>query len=239
MRPSGHLTLITGGATGIGLALARTFLAHGNQVILVGRSGAALQAAAAGLPGALLCAADVSKSEDRARLVALFPQVTVLVNNAGTQVYKSIEASTAQEIEHEITVNLAAPVLLAHAFLPLLRQHPEAAIVNITSGLALVPKQATAIYCATKAGLHSASQSLRWQLEGSPVSVFEVLPPFVATAMTAHRGPGGMTPEQLAQSFWSGFVGNRYEMPIGATRWLQLLHRIAPGMASAMVRHRV
>lgn len=239
MKASGHVALITGGATGIGLALARVFLDHGNQVILVGRSEKALHAAAAVLPGVAICAADVSRPEDRARLVALFPQVTVLVNNAGTQVYKSIEASTALEIEHEIAVNLAAPILLAQGFLPVLKRHPEAAIVNVTSGLALVPKQATAIYCATKAGLHSASQSLRWQLEGSPVSVFEVLPPFVATAMTTHRGPGGMTPEQLAQAFWSGFVRDRHEMLIGATRWLQLLHRIAPGTAAALVRHRV
>lgn len=239
MQASGHVALITGGATGIGLALARTFLHKGNQVILVGRSEPALCAAAAQLPGADICVADVSKSEDRDRLVALFPHVTVLVNNAGTQVYKTIEASTPQEIEKEIAVNLAAPILLAHAFLPLLRAHPEAAIVNVTSGLALVPKQATAIYCATKAGLHSATQSLRWQLEGSSVSVFEVLPPFVATAMTAHRGSGGMTPEHLAQTFWSGFIQNRYEMLIGATRWLKLFHRIAPGMAMAKVRHRV
>ncbi|MFM6992766.1 MAG: SDR family NAD(P)-dependent oxidoreductase, partial [Rhodoferax sp.] len=103
----------------------------------------------------------------------------------------------------------------------------------------LAPKQATAIYCATKAGLHSASQTLRWQLEDSTVSVFEVLPPFVSTAMTAHRGRGGMTPERLAQVFWSDFVLDRYEMPIGATRWLKLLLRLAPGWATAKVRHRV
>jgi uncharacterized oxidoreductase len=239
MQSSGHVALITGGATGIGLALARTFLHHGNQVILVGRRESALQAAAALLPGAVICVADVSVPEDRERLAAQFPHVTVLVNNAGTQVYKTIEASTPQEIEDEIAVNFAAPILLAYAFLPVLRRHNEAAIVNVTSGLALVPKQATAIYCATKAGLHSATQSLRWQLEGSPVSVFEVLPPFVATAMTTHRGPGGMTPEQLAQAVWSGFIRNRHEMLIGATRWLKLLHRIAPGMAMAKVRHRI
>ena len=239
MRSSGHLALITGGAAGIGLALAKTFWAHGNQVILVGRNEASLHSAAVELPGAVTCVADVSKAEDRERLVTLFPQVTVLVNNAGIQVYKPIEASRDQEIEQEIAVNLVAPILLAKAFLPHLRRHPEAAIVNVTSGLALAPKQATAIYCATNAGLHSASQSLRWQLEDSTVSVFEVLPPFVATAMTAHRGHGGMTPEQLAQAFWSGFVRNRYQMPIGATRWLQFLLRIAPGLANAKVRHRV
>ena len=104
MQSSGHVALITGGATGIGLALARTFLHHGNQVILVGRRESALHAAAALLPGAVICVADVSVPEDRERLVALFPHVTVLVNNAGTQVYKAIEASTPQEIENEIAV---------------------------------------------------------------------------------------------------------------------------------------
>ena len=113
MQSSGHVALITGGATGIGLALARTFLHHGNQVILVGRRESALQAAAALLPAAVICVADVSVPEDRERLAAQFPHVTVLVNNAGTQVYKTIEASTPQEIENEIAVNFAAPILLA------------------------------------------------------------------------------------------------------------------------------
>lgn len=239
MRSNGHVALVTGGATGIGFALAKKFLTSGNQVILVGRSEPALQEACQKLPGASFCAADVAKPEDRARLVRLFPDVTILVNNAGIQVYKPLEASTPEEVEHEIAVNLTAPILLAQSFLPTLKSHPEAAIINVTSGLALVPKQATAIYCASKAGLHSASRSLRWQLENTSVRVFEVLPPFVETAMTAHRGQGGLKPDQLAEEFWRGFTRERYEMLIGLTKILRFVERMSPALAERMVRHRV
>jgi uncharacterized oxidoreductase len=110
LKGAGHTVLVTGGATGIGFALAKKFLSHGNQVILVGRNEAALQEASRKLSGVSVCVADVARPEDRARLVTLFPNVSVLVNNAGIQIYKPIEDSTPQEIEHEIAVNLTAPI---------------------------------------------------------------------------------------------------------------------------------
>ena len=239
MKPDGHVVLITGGATGIGFALAAKFLAMGNRVIVVGRNEAALQKAKQLLPEISTCVADVSRDSDRERLVALYPDITVLVNNAGVQVYKPIAESTPQEVEQEISINFTAPILLSLTFLPLLRSRKSAAIINITSGLALVPKQATAIYCATKAALHSTSQSLRWQLEGSSVRVFEVLPPFVETAMTAHRGGGGLKPEQLVDAFWCGFAADRYEMLIGSTKLLKLINRVSETLAQRLVRRRV
>ena len=238
MKSGVHVVLVTGGATGIGFAIAQKFLAHGNRVIAVGRNEESLNKAAGQLAGLTTCVADVSVAADRHRLTALFPDVTVLVNNAGIQSSKPMAESTPQDIEHEIAVNLSAPILLSLSFLPLLKLHSEAAIVNVTSGLALVPKQATAIYCATKAGLHSATKTLRWQLEGTPVRVFEVLPPFVETAMTAHRGGKGMKPDELADAFWRGFVANRHEMLVGPTRLLALIKRLSPALADKLVRHR-
>jgi uncharacterized oxidoreductase len=239
MKTSGHVVMITGGATGIGFALAEKFLANGNRVIIVGRSEDSLLKAKQLLPQILTCVADVSIAADRERLANTYTNINVLVNNAGIQVYKPIAESTQQDIEHEINVNLAAPILMSLAFLPILKLHDSAAIINVTSGLALVPKQATAVYCATKAALHSASKSLRWQLESSTVRVFEVLPPFVETAMTAHRGAGGLKPAQLADEFWQGFAANRYEMYIGPTKLLRLIHRISPFLAEKLVRHRI
>ena len=239
MKPDGHVVLITGGATGIGFALAAKFLAMGNRVIVVGRNEAALQKAKQLLPEISTCVADVSIGSDRERLVALYPDITVLVNNASVQVYKPIAESTPQEIEQEISINFTAPILLSLAFLPWLQSRESAAIINITSGLALVPKQATAIYCATKAALHSTSKSLRWQLEGSSVKVFEVLPPFVETAMTSHRGGGGLKPEQLVDAFWCGFAADRYEMLVGSTKLLKLINRVSPMLAERLVRRRV
>ena len=239
MKPDGHVVLITGGATGIGFALAAKFLAMGNRVVVVGRREAALQKAKQLLPEISTCVADVSIGSDRERLVALYPDITVLVNNASVQVYKPIAESTPQEIEQEISINFTAPILLSLAFLPWLQSRESAAIINITSGLALVPKQATAIYCATKAALHSTSKSLRWQLEGSSVKVFEVLPPFVETAMTSHRGGGGLKPEQLVDAFWRGFAADRYEMLIGSTKLLKLINRVSETLAQRLVRRRV
>lgn len=156
----------------------------GNSVVVAGRNEKALQKARQLLPEISTCAAEVSLTSDRARLVSLYPDVTVLMYNAGIQVYKPIAESMPQEIEHEISVNFAAPILLSLAFLPLLQSREPAAIINVTSGLALVPKQVTAIYCTSQAALHSASKSLRWQHVVSSVKVFEVLPPFCETAMT-------------------------------------------------------
>jgi uncharacterized oxidoreductase len=228
--------LITGGATGIGFALAQKFHSAGNRVILVGRSEAALAQAQSALPGFEIYAADISLAEARERLVAQFPDVSVLVNNAGVQVNTRIEDASPQEIERELNINFLAPVLLTRAFLPLLMQQPTAAIVNVTSGLALVPKEVAAIYCASKAALHSFSKVLRWQLEPSNVRVFEVLPPLVDTAMTAGRGKGKISAAQLADEFWQGFKADRYEMLIGKAKLLALINRIAPAVAEKIMR---
>jgi len=205
-------------------------------VILVGRSESALAAACAASLGAQSCAADVSSAADRARLVSLYPQATILVNNAGVQFNGPIAEASEANIEQELTVNFLAPVLLARAFIPLLSKHTEAAIINVSSGLALVPKEDAAIYCASKAALHSFSKTLRWQLEATPIRVFEVLPPLVETAMTAGRGKGKITAAQLADEFWEGFQRDRKEMLIGKAKLLAWVNRLAPRLAEKILR---
>ncbi len=199
MNPSGHTVLITGGATGIGFALAKKFQAAGNRVIVVGRSEQKLAAATAALPGISTCAADVTSAADRARLLGTYLDISILINNAGIQYLVPVLESTPHDIKHELDVNFLSPVLLCRAFLPLLLQRESAAIVNVSSGLALVPKQTASIYCVSKAALHSFSKTLRWQLEGTGVKVFEVLPPVVDTAMTAGRGRAKISPDRLAE----------------------------------------
>ena len=228
--------LITGGATGIGFALARKFHLAGNRVIIVGRSENALLKAAGLLSGVETRVADVSAAADRERLVAEFPDISILVNNAGLQVIAPIIESTPQDIEYELTVNFLAPVLLCRAYLPHLVQRKSAAIVNVSSGLALVPRETSAIYCASKAALHSFTKTLRWQLKGTNVRVFEILPPLVDTAMTAGRGKGKITPDQLAEEFWRDFTRDRYEILIGKTKLLALLNRLAPSIAESILR---
>jgi uncharacterized oxidoreductase len=228
--------LITGGATGIGFALAKKFVAAGNRVVVVGRTGQTLAEAARLLPRLETCQADVSIAADRARLVSTYPDISVLVNHAGIQHITPFLDSTADAIEQELNVNFLAPALLCPAFLPTLLRRQSAAIVNVSSGLALVPKQTASIYCASKAALHSFSKTLRWQLEGTPVRVFEVLPPVVNTAMTAGRGRAKISPDTLADEFWRGFQRDRFEMRIGLVKWFAFMHRVAPSLVERLVR---
>ena len=188
------------------------------------------------LPGLETCVADISLAEDRERLARTFGDVSVLVNNAGIQVIAPFLETTPAQIEHEFAVNLLAPVLLTRAFLPGLLTRPAAAVVNVSSGLALVPKQTASVYCASKAGLHSFSKTLRWQLEGTSVRVFDVLPSVVDTAMTAGRGRAKISPERLAEEFWKGFSNDRFEMRIGLVKLFAQLHRIAPSLVERLIR---
>ncbi len=236
MEHTGHHVLITGGATGIGFALVKQFYASGNRVTVVGRSEHKLAEAAAALPGINTRAVDVSSVADREQLVTMYPDVSILINNAGIQNIVPILESTPHNIEYELDVNFLAPVLLCRTFLPLLLRREAAAIINVSSGLALVPKQTAAMYCASKAALHSFTKALRWQLEGTSVKVFEVLPPIVYTGMTAGRGRAKISPDWLAEEFLRGFQRDRYEMRIGLVKVFVLLNRLAPSIVERLVR---
>lgn len=238
MTPHGHTVMITGGATGIGFALAKQFHQCGNQVILVGRREAVLQEAAQRLSGCQIVVADVANADDRARLVRDFPDVNILINNAGIQYTKPFITQSDEEITQELDINLAAPVLLSKAFLPQMLLKPQAAIVNISSGLAIVPKETCALYCTTKAGLHSFSQVLRWQLEKTSVRVFELLPPMVATPLSQGKGFAKLkiSPDQLAAEFWCHFQQDHFEIMAGKSKWLFWLNRLSSRLGQRIMR---
>ncbi|MBK0397345.1 SDR family oxidoreductase [Kingella bonacorsii] len=238
MTPTHHTVLITGGATGIGFALAKKFHSAGNRVILVGRREEALRQAAGQLSGCLIAVADVSQETDRERLVRDFPDVSILVNNAGVQFTQPFATQTAEQIAQEININLTAPAQLTLAFLPILTAQREAAVVNVSSGLAIVPKETCAVYCASKAALHSFSQTLRWQLENSPVRVFELMPPMVATPMSQGKGHAHLkiSPDELANEFWRDFQRNHYEIMGGKTKLLYWLNRLSNTLAQRIMR---
>lgn len=246
MTPTGHTVLITGGATGIGFALAKQFHAAGNQVILVGRREDVLREAQNQLAGNLkaehtrcqIAVADIGNAQDRARLAQQFPDVNVLINNAGIQFTKPFDTQTDDEIAQEIQTNLTAPTQLCLAFLPVLRNKPQAAIVNVSSGLAIVPKETCALYCATKAGLHSFTQVLRWQLEKTSVRVFEILPPMVLTPMSQGKGYAKLkiSPDELAQEFWRDFQRDHFEIMAGKSKWLYWINRISATLGQRIMR---
>lgn len=188
----GNVVLVTGGASGIGLALAQRFLAAGSKVIICGRREAWLKTAAEKCPGLVTRRCDLAIPEQRIALatwvVREFPELNVLVNNAGIQRWAELTAPETWEDKHqEIAINFEAPVHLSLLLLPHLRARARAAIVNVGSGLGLVPLARVAMYSATKAALHSFTMSLRQQLAGTEVQVVEILPPAVNTDL---GGPG-------------------------------------------------
>lgn len=125
-------------------------------------------------------------------MVDKYDDINILINNAGVQYnYEfSNEENAHNLIEMELNINLVGPILLTSLFLPKLLQKKEAAIVNVSSGLGFVPKESAPIYCASKAGFHIFSKSLRYQLEKTDIKLFDIIPPLVDTEMTKGRGRG-------------------------------------------------
>jgi len=187
MHTTGNTILITGGGSGIGRGLAEAFHALGNQVIIAGRRKHALEATAAANPGMAALTLDI---EDAAKIRAFaaevagrYPALNVLINNAGIMRVEKVKAEEVDVATAESTIatNLLGPIRLTAALLPVLRKQPRSAIVNVSSGLAFVPWASTPTYCATKAAIHSYTQSLRWQLRATTTQVLELIPPYVAT----------------------------------------------------------
>jgi len=192
MQLASNTVLITGGASGIGLALARRFIQDGSTVIVCGRREEKLAEARKNHPELKTLACDLSKEKDRVRLsewaTKEFPRLNVLVNNAGIQRRVRIGGDKKWSATHEeIAINFEAPVHLTALFLPHLMKQERPAIMNVTSGLAFSPMASAPIYCATKAALHSFTLSLRHQLAGTQVQVIEIIPPAVNTDL---GGPG-------------------------------------------------
>jgi len=187
MNITGNTILITGGGSGIGRALAEALHARGNQVIVAGRRADVLRETAAANPGMAWATVDM---EDPAALAAFgaqvvkdHPALNVLILNAGIMKAEDLKAEPFDlaTVEATIATNLLGPIRLTAALLPHLRARPNATVVTVTSGLAFIPLTATPTYNATKAALHSWTQSLRHQLRDTAVEVLELAPPAVAT----------------------------------------------------------
>ncbi len=187
MKTTGNTILITGGGSGIGRGLAEAFHALGNQVIVAGRRKQALDETIAANPGMTSLTLDIENLAKirsfAAQLAARYPALNVLINNAGIMRAENLQAQQDNLADGEATIvtNLLGPIRLTAALLPLLQKQPHSTIMNVSSGLAFVPMAPTPTYCATKAAIHSYTQSLRYQLQGSTTEVLELIPPYVAT----------------------------------------------------------
>lgn len=188
MKFEGKTILITGGGSGIGRGLAESFDRLGNQVIIAGRGRAKLDATVADNPNMVamtLDVADPASIEAFAKeVVEKHPKLDVLINNAGLMRVEDVTKGGVSDAEATIETNLLGPIRLTAALLPHLLKQESAAVANVTSGLGFVPLPTTPTYCASKAALHSYSQSLREQLKNTSVRVIEIIPPYVQTTLT-------------------------------------------------------
>jgi uncharacterized oxidoreductase len=194
MQISGNTMLITGGTSGIGRALAESFQQLGNQVIIAGRRRNLLDEITAAHPGMTSVVLDVedveSLPEFASKMTQQYPALNVLINNAGIMKPENLADPASFSIAQSIiTTNLSAPLRLTTALLPHFHKQARAAVMNVSSGLAFMPLTATPAYCATKAAIHSWTQSLRYQLRDTNIDVVELIPPWVQTdLMGAEHG---------------------------------------------------
>lgn len=192
MQMTGNTVLVTGGGTGIGRGLAEAFHRLGNEVVIAGRRREPLQEVVEANPGMRFLTLDQGDPADIRRFATELTDhhldLNVLVNNAGIQRVEDLTGGTIGLAEQTVAVNLLGPLRLICALLPSLQRRRHAAILNVSSGLGFMPSALTPTYCATKAALHSYTQSLRFQLRGTAVQVIELIPPQVQTALQGDRG---------------------------------------------------
>lgn len=233
MNLATNTILLTGGASGIGLALAVRFLQAGSTVIIVGRRDDKLSEAQQSYPALVVRQCDIADPAQRQELVrwatATYPGLNMLVNNAGIQnrIQLAHDHDTDWDLRRqELIINVEAPIHLSTLLVPHLRQRPGAAIINVTSGLSFAPAAFVPIYSATKAALHSFTLSLRHQLKPEGIAVLEIVPPAVDTDL---GGPGlhtfGVNVDDFADSVMGRLAMGEQEVGYGSSEKSRLASR--------------
>lgn len=250
MNLSGNTILITGGGSGIGLALAKEFIQLNNRVIICGRNLEKLKNAKQKFPSIEIIQCDVSDENSVEALVQAiqekYPDLNFLVNNAGIMKMWNIQHATTntQEQKAEILTNFFGAVQLTQSLIPHLLKQTNSFVLNVSSALAYVPMSAAPIYSATKAALHAYSVSIRQQLANTNVKIFELIPAAIGTDMAAEleksigmeTDPSKMTPEELAVLAIKGLKDDKLEMRPGMAAALHTIHRIFPSLAKKMIQ---
>lgn len=233
--------VITGGTTGIGLELVRQ-LHKENRLLVIASNEERLEQLTREFPSVMTCRANLAQLSDVEAAAGAarrdFDRIDVLINNAAVQYTPTFieEDFDYASIQREVTVNFTAVCALISLLLPLLIHDQEAAIVNVNSGLGLMPKKNSAVYCATKAAVNVFSQSLRHQLEDTNVRVLQSFVPLVDTAMTTGRGTDKLSPAEAASAMLRGIELDIEDNDIGKIRTLRSLIRFAPGIARKIMK---
>jgi len=235
--------LLTGGTSGIGFEFLRQLYALGNNMIVTSSNEKNLANVRDQFPNISTIVCDLADRASVTQLITIcctdHKDINVLINSAGIQYnYVWTEEKDGQDkISKEIQVNFTSPMQIIYGLLSLLVTKKNAAIINISSGLSLAPKKTASIYCATKAAIHSATKSLRYQLENTSVKVFEIIPPPVDTAMTREQKQSKMTAEQVVSEFLKNFQNDKFESNIGKIKFFRLIQRISPKWADNWKRN--
>jgi uncharacterized oxidoreductase len=216
------IILITGGATGIGFAIAKE-LAGDNTVISLDRNTVKINALKAALPGVRSIQADVTSEADLTQALSeidmTYGKIDLLINNAGKgtrfDFVKMPERSLMENIEMEMAINYLAPIRLTKKALPLLKKSTEPVVVIISSGLAYIPMSFLGTYCASKAAVHFATMSIRHQLAEVNIRVVEVLPPVVDTDLSKEVKMAKMPADKFARIFLEKLIKGEDVMNIG------------------------
>jgi NAD(P)-dependent dehydrogenase (short-subunit alcohol dehydrogenase family) len=206
--------LVTGGSSGIGLAIARMLHADGYDLTLASRTKDKVEAVAAEL-GGLAVAANVAHDEDCERLVAehaeRFGRIDVLVNSAGVGVGGNTDRLTPKQWDLQLDVNLRGAFLVTRAAIPLLRES-SGLVVNLASIAGTVPVPGLAAYGASKAGLISLTHSMNRELETDGIRICAICPGFVDTAMAS----------------WTGIPSDEMIQPEDCAEVVRMLLRLSP-----------
>lgn len=241
MNLSENTILITGGTSGIGFEMAKEFLKKNNKVIITGRNDQRLQQVKEKLEGVVAIKSDISSLEDikalYQRVEKDFPELNILINNAGVMDTINLQDHklSAEKLTREIDINVKGTIWMNDTFLPLLKGKKNAATVAVTSGLAFVPLPISPIYCATKAALHSYTQSLREQLRNTSIKVFELAPPATKTELLADfdeedmKGITAMSVQDLVANFMKNFANDKFEICPGQASQMRFMSRYFPG----------
>ena len=236
MKLTGRTILITGGSAGIGLAFAAKFLELGNEVIVTGRRQAVLNEAKSRHPKLHTIQSDIADPQQIAalavRVKAEFPRLDVLMNNAGVGGSTNLRAPAGDlaGLTYEVDINLGGVIRMTSALIDTLTAN-KGTIINVSSGLAFVPLPSNPIYSATKAAVHSYTQSLRFQLEDSGVEVVELMPPAVRTELTDgwdEHGVSMISTAELVKWSFASLRSGRLEIRPGQTKQLAFMRRLAP-----------
>ena len=241
MKLENKTIVLTGGSSGVGFDLLSRLLAR-NTIISLSRSfppspGADGKSDFRHIPTDLADAASVASAIHAIK--DSYPEgVDGLINCGAVQFLPQYiaEEFDRNSIAKEIAVNLTSPAELISGLLDGLLKRPDAFVLNVNSGLGIVPKGESAIYCATKSGLDNLTRGLRAQLADTNVRMQQAFLPLVDTPMTKGRGSGKITSESVAVQIIRQIESGKPEIDIGKVKLLRLINRISPSLANRIMQ---